>query len=152
MYAYLDIECIKYSFCHFRPLPALLAHYWPQKSKFGNVKNSRRYYPFTHVHHKSRSYDVWFLRYKVQRTKFFVILGHFLPFDPPNPNNCQILSFYTCVPQTTITWCMVPEISSTTDNFLSFWAIFCPFTPVIIQKIKILKKIKKCLEILSLYT
>ena len=33
------------------------------------------------MYHKSRSYDVWFLRYKVQRIEFFVI---FLPFDPPN--------------------------------------------------------------------
>ena len=52
-------------FCHFRPFFALLPHYWPQKLKFGkNVKNTWRYYPFTHVYHKSRSYDVWFLRYK----------------------------------------------------------------------------------------
>ena len=63
---------------HFRPFFALLPHYWPRKLKFGkNVKNTWRYYPFTHVYHKSRSYDVWFLRYKVQRTGFFVILSHF---------------------------------------------------------------------------
>ena len=37
-------------------------------------------------------------------------------------------------------------------NFLSFWTIFCPFTPVTNQKIKILKKWKKHLEILSFYT
>ena len=44
--------------------------------------------PLTYVYNKSRSYDVWFLKYKVQRTKFFVILGHFFPFDPPNnPKN-----------------------------------------------------------------
>ena len=36
------------------------------------------------MHYKSRSYDVWFQRYKVQKTKFFVITGHFVPFDPPN--------------------------------------------------------------------
>ena len=65
-------------FCHFRLFPALLPHYWPRKLKFGkNVKNTWRYYPFTHVYHKSRSYDVWFLRYEVQRTGFFVILSHF---------------------------------------------------------------------------
>ena len=33
------------------------------------------------------------------------------------------------------------------QDFLSFWAIFCPFTPLTIQKIKILKKWKKLLEI-----
>ena len=42
----------------------LLGHFLP----FKNIKNTWRYYPFTHVHHKSKSYDVWFLRYKVQRT------------------------------------------------------------------------------------
>ena len=46
------------------------------------------HYPLTYVYNKSRSYDVWFLKCKVQRTKFFVILGHFFPFDPPNnPKN-----------------------------------------------------------------
>ena len=77
-------------FCRFRPFLALLLNYWPQKLNFEkkNVKNTRRYYPFTHVYHKSRSYGVWFLRYKVQRTEFFVILVHFLNFDPPNnPKN-----------------------------------------------------------------
>ena len=78
-------------------------------------------------------YDVWFLRYKVQTTRLFVI------FHPPNkPKNqnfetigkrLEILSFYTCAARMTIIWCMVPEISSATDIiFLSCWAIFCPFT------------------------
>ena len=40
------------------------------------------------MYQKSRSYHVRFLRYKVQRTELFVILGHRLPFDPPNnPKN-----------------------------------------------------------------
>ena len=38
------------------------------------------------------------------------------------------------------------------QNFLSFWTIFCPFTPLTTQKIKILKKWKKHLEISSFYT
>ena len=36
--------------------------------------------------------------------------------------------------------------------FFSFWTIFCLFTPLTTQKIKILKKWKKCLEISSFYT
>ena len=37
---------------------------------------------------------------------------------------------------------MVPEIQSVTGwNFLSFWDIFCPITPLTTQKIKILKYI-----------
>ena len=38
------------------------------------------------------------------------------------------------------------------QNFLSSWTIFCPFTLLTSQKIKILKKWKKHLEILSFYT
>ena len=77
------------NFCHFRPFFTLLPHYWPRKLKFrNNLQNAWTYYPFTYVYQKSRSYHVWFLRYKVQRTELFVILGHHLPFDPPNnPKN-----------------------------------------------------------------
>ena len=57
-----------------------------------------------------------------------------------------------CVPQMKIIWCMVPEIWSTTQNFFSFWTIFCPFTPLTPQKIKILKKWKKRLKISSFYS
>ena len=38
------------------------------------------------------------------------------------------------------------------QNFLPFWAIFCPFTLLITQKMKILKKWKKCLEMSSFHT
>ena len=37
---------------------------------------------YIHDYHKIRSYDIWFLKYKVQQTKIFVTLGHFLPFQP----------------------------------------------------------------------
>ena len=140
--------------------------------------------------------------------EFFVILGHFLPFDPPNnpknqnfekmkkkktnKQNLEILAFYTCILQMMIIWYIVLQKWSATDRifyqfgpffalllplqprksklwknekitindnhiiygswdikcdrqiFLSLWAIFCPFTPLTTQKIKILKKWKKC--------
>ena len=37
------------------------------------------------------------------------------------------------------------------QDFLSFWVIFCPFTPVTAQKIKVSKKWKTCLEIPLFY-
>ena len=37
------------------------------------------------------------------------------------------------------------------NRYFSFWAIFCPLTPLTAQKIKILKKWKKHLEISSFY-
>ena len=36
--------------------------------------------------------------------------------------------------------------------YFSFWAIFCPFTPLTTQKINILKEWKKHLDISSFYT
>ena len=43
---------------------------------------------YINVYHKWRSYDIWFLKYKVPQTEMFVILGHFLPFwTPNNPEN-----------------------------------------------------------------
>ena len=50
-------------------------------------KKARRYYHFTHVYHKRKSYDIWFLKYWAWRTEFFVILDHFLPFYPNNPKS-----------------------------------------------------------------
>ena len=62
---------------------ALLPPKQLRKSKFWkNEKITWRYYHFTHVYHKLLSYDVCFLRYGVQQTEFFVILDHFLPFNP----------------------------------------------------------------------
>ena len=44
------------------------------------------------------------------------------------------------------------DMESDGHNFLSFWTIFCFFTPLKSRKIKILKKRNKLLEILSFYT
>ena len=38
------------------------------------------------------------------------------------------------------------------NYYFSCWAIFCPFTPLTAQKVKIFKKMKKPLEISSFYT
>ena len=52
-------------FCPFTPLTT-------QKikilKKWGKKKSTWVYYHFTQVHHKWRSYDVWFLRYEVWQT------------------------------------------------------------------------------------
>ena len=46
---------------------------------------------YLHVCYKWKSYDIWFLKYKVRQTEIFIVLDHFLPFQPPdNPEN-QIL-------------------------------------------------------------
>ena len=52
---------------------------------FNIEKNTLRYYHFTQLHDKWQSNDVWFLRYGVQQTEFFVIVDSCLPFNPQPP-------------------------------------------------------------------
>ena len=57
--------------------------------------------------------------------------------------NIKILSFYKDK------WHMMygsSDMECTGQNVLSFWTIFCPFDSLATEKIKILKKWKKCLE------
>ena len=105
------------------------------------VKNWR-YYPFTSVYHKWRSYDAWFLRYKAQQ--FFVNLDHFLSFDS---QNWRYYDFTLCKTNDNHI-CMVPDIWSATDIIFCHFELFCPFTPLTTRKIKILKKWKTYLKIL----
>ena len=147
-------------FCHFRPFFALLPHYWPQKLKFGkNVKNTWRYYPFTHVYHKSRSYDVWFLRYKVQRTEFFVILGHFYPLTLLTTQKIKIWKNeknswrYYHFKHEYHKWKSYDVWFVRYSLGPSFALLHPPLSrPLTTQRIKILKKWKKHLEISSFYT
>ena len=60
-------------------------------------------------------------------------------------NHLEMSSFYTCVPKIKIIWCMLPEIlyGVWQTQFLSFKAIFCPFTPLKPKKIKNFEKMTK---------
>ena len=82
---------------------------------------------------------------------FLLFWTVFCPFNPLTIQKIKILkkwqthldiSSFSCVPWMTTTWCMVPKIWSLTENFLSLSTVFCPFTPLRIQKIKILKNWK----------
>ena len=70
--------------CYFGPFFALSPPNNLENQNFEKrkKKNFWRYHHFTHVYQKSESYDVCFLRYVVQQTSVFVVLGHFLPFYP----------------------------------------------------------------------
>ena len=91
------------------------------------------------------------MRYGVPQTEFFVIMDRFLPFyhpmDPENQNfekmkktleDIIILQMFTINDNH-----MIYDFSDMECNrqiFLSFWTIFCPFTPPLTpRKIKILK-------------
>ena len=115
-------------FCHFRPFFDLLTHYWPSKK---NIWNIWRYYPFT--------YHIWFLKYKVQGTEFFVIFSHFCPltllttqknqnFEKQKKNAWR---YHFTLPYDKW-WSLMYDswhIKHNRQIFLSFQAISCPFNP-----------------------
>ena len=123
-------------FCPFtRPL-------WTRKSKFWkNEQHIRRYYHFTNAYHKLQSYDVWFLWYEMQQTEFLVILEHFLSFYPPdNPKNQNfeklrkkhgdIIILHMCTINDNHMMYGSWDMKRDGQNFLSFWTVFCHFTPL----------------------
>ena len=108
----------------------------------------------------------WYMVPEIQSVagrNFLSFWDIFCPITPLTTQKIKILkyiiwryhlkiSFYTCILTiTTHNVCFLRYGVRQTD-FLSFWAIFCPFTPLATQKIKMLKKLKKHLEILSFYT
>ena len=141
-------------------------------------KNAQRYYHFTLVYHKQRSYDISFLRHQARQTNFFVILGYFLFFNSPPPTkqkikylkkcallppppppkkskfqknkkkHLEVLSFYTCVPQMTI----IKWDKVQRTNFFVILGHFLPFYPHNNPENQNFEKnFKKILQILSYY-
>ena len=98
-------------------------------------------------------YDVCFLRHGVRRTEFFIILDDFLPFCPPNnPKNQNFekmektpgdIILHKCTKKHDHMLHCSWDMACDRYNFhFSFWAIFCPFTPLTTQEIKLLKREK----------
>ena len=98
------------------------------------------YYHFTQVYHKWQSYNVWFLRYEVQQTEFFVSLGQFLPFYFPNNLENQNFEEVKKVSGDAIIlhkWTVDDnhmmygswDMKCNKQNVLSSWAIFCLLFP-----------------------
>ena len=153
----IRIEVVRI-FCHFEPFLALLSHSQSTKSKFWiNEKNTWRKYWFKLVHHDNHiMHGSWDTKHDGQDfLSFRTILYPFTPltqkikiFKKIKKKHLELLWFYKCVPWMTIIWCMVPEICSMTENFLSFFGPFFAFTPLITPKKKLLKKWKKTLEIM----
>ena len=109
------------------------------------------FYPPTNLKNQKHEKQNWYW-YEAWRTEFFVILDHFLSFHPPPPGDIIILQKCTKYHDRMV-YCSI-DMARNEFNYFSFWAIFCPFTPLTAQKIKNLKKnMKKTLgDIIILHT
>ena len=141
-------------FCYSRPFFALLPPMDPENQNVQkNGRNAWRYYHFTNINnsHMIMVPQTW-----------SVILDHFMPFTPlttqkikiwKNGKKTQRYYHFTNVYHKWQSFMFGSwHMECDGQNFLSFWTIFCTFTPITTQQIKILKKWKKCLDILSFYT
>ena len=114
------------------------------------------------MYHKWQSYDVWFLKYGAPQTEFFIILDYFLPFYPSNKLENQnyekmekqktnkqtntlgdIIFLHMCNINENHMICGFWDMGHNWQKFLSFWTIFCHFTPLTSWTIKIMRKLKK---------
>ena len=117
VYAYSDMECD-------RPLFTLLPHYWPRKLKFGkNVKKTPGDTIILHmctINQDHMTYGSWDIKCKEQSFLSFWAIFALWPSKQPKKSkfwkNKKNTSFYTCIQQMMIIWCIVLEISSTTHN------------------------------------
>ena len=88
---------------------------------------------------------------------FFVLLP---PNSPKNKNFKKmrettggIIILHNCTKNHDhLLYCSWDMVCDSCDCYFSFWAIFCSFTPLTSQKMKILKQWQKNLEITSFYT
>ena len=101
-----------------------------------------------HEHHKYK-----FLRYGVCQSNFFLILGYFLPFYPPNSlKNENFKRMEKMLGHKILLKCTKThdyklycswDMECDGCNCFLFWAIFCPFAPVNSPKNENFKKKKK---------
>ena len=95
------------------------------------------------------------------RQKFSSFWTIFCPFSPLTTWKITILTFYKTPGDMIILHiCTINDnhmmygfwdMEHNRHNFLSFWTVFCPFTPHIDPENKIFEKIKEHLKILSFY-
>ena len=143
-------------FCPFTTLTA-------QKIKISMKKKiTWRYRHFPQVYQKSWSYAILFLKYMVYDgwNCYFLFSAIFCPFDSPNSPKKSFRTMEKTTTTTTPNWRYhhFPQVYQKSwsyailflrymvcdgcNCYFSFWAIFCPFTTLIAQKIKISKKKK----------
>ena len=140
-------------FCPFTPL-------WTQKikilEKWKKTPEDIIILQICTINDSHMMYDSWDM--ESNRQNFFVILDHFLTFYPLWTQKIKILEKWKKTPEDIIILqiCTINDshmmydswdMEGNRQNFLSFWTIFWPFTPLWTQKIKILEKWKKHLKV-----
>ena len=137
-------KIIKKNTCryHYQNLKWYNLQFLRYRGKHTEIGNFRSHH-FTRVYRKWQSYDVWSLRYGVQRTEFFV--------NPPPVHQSKkskkflkmeklpggIIILHSCDINGNHMMYGSWDIEHIGQNCLPFWTIFCTFTSLTTPKIKI---------------
>ena len=105
-------------------------------------------------------YGSWEMEHDTEFLSFWTIFCTFTPLKTQKNQDFEKLkkkprdlSFYTSVlNHDHMLYCSSDMVRDGCNCYFSFWAIFCPFTPITAQKIKISKQWKTHLETSSFYT
>ena len=144
-YSSWDTEWDRQNFCHSEPFFTLLPPNNLENRNFEKMKKPSG--DVTTLHMCTKNHDhMMYPSCDMECDRQNFLPSHFLPLYPTNnmknhnfgkmKKRLEISFFYTCVPQTTIIWCMLPENGARQTEFLSFWTSFCLFTPQTTQKTK----------------
>ena len=139
-------------FCNFRPCFALLLHYWPQKLRILKKCKKLEIYPFTHVHPKSRSYEVMVAEISSTTDRTFCHFGLFFAILTAlnSPKNEKNIKKFKNMPGGII---ILHKYTKNHDfRLYCSWDMAHDRQLSTIWKIKISKKWKKYLVISSFYT
>ena len=114
-----------------------------ENQNFEKMKKPWRLDHFRQVYYNWQSYDAWFLRYKDWRREISTIYS---PNNPKNQNfekmkktHGNIISHNCTKNHDHMLQCSWDTMRDRCNFYLSFWAIFCSFTPLTTQKLKIKK-------------
>ena len=130
--------------CNRQNFPSFGAKFYPftpltnQKIKIKIGKNTRRYYHFTHIHHKWQSDYVWFLRYGSRRMAFLSFWFVFSLLAPSEPRKSKYWKMKKAPQDIILQMCAINDSHTMYGswdmehegwNFLSFWPFFILFLP-----------------------
>ena len=161
MYGFWDRSMTDRFFCHFGLFFALLPPNNPKNQNFETMKKTPGDIIILHsctINDNHMMYGPWDIEHDEQNfLSFWSIFYCFTPLTTQkikilknwNGKSRDIIILHKCSKNHDhmlyFSWDMVRNRC----NYFSFWTIFCTFTPLTAQKIKIKKKRKKILEISS---
>ena len=148
------LSTIDRMFCHFRPFFALLTPYQPKKSKFfKNVKNPRDIiiWHMCTINDNDMMYGSYDMKHdKHNFLSFWTVFGPFTllttqknqNFENLKKTSADIYHQFTQVYKNHdhVLYCSWGMACNWCNCYFSFWFIFCPFTLLTDQKVKILRK------------